>query len=732
MAEATTKREVWSKLLICFAVSLLVIVLTQDIVVEIAPLKEYELNHLDERFKRRGAIPIRDSSVIVLEISRNTYQGIPEAQRSWPWPRAFFARVIDNLTEAGVKAIGIDIIMGTPNSFSPEDDSIFIDAIRRSGKVVVAGVTQTSSGASEVKKLDENFGNAFYFADTTIGIVKVIADDDGVHRRYLPFMYSETTGKMVPTFGFALLNTYYNLGKNHLSEMHPGYFQMGETMIPRFTSNSMVINFYGKSRTFPHRDFLDVLDDADFQTQEELEYEIDLNTWDDPATGLLQSGFFKDKIVLIGSTVEEDRDVVSVSFSEGDVAGTNTLYGVEFHANAIQNVLSKDFLSKVPVPAEIAFVLFFTFAIFFGTSFIRDLKLKLSFISEILNFALLIGLLFAIREVSFYMFSSHNLIFAFVSSALALILGYFSSTAYYVIVERRQKAAIKGMFSQYVDSSIVEELISEPGRLRLGGDRKNVTVFFSDIAGFSTFSETKAPEELVSFLNEYLSAMTEIVMHNKGTLDKYIGDAVMAFWGAPVPLPNHAHLACQTALEQLKVVDKLREKWRAEGQPLIQIRIGINTGDVVVGNVGGNQRFDYTVMGDNVNLASRLEGANKPYGTRCMLSESTYEMVSEDFVTRLLDFLVVKGKTKPVKTYELIAAKTDTLSPEKKEVIRLYNNAMDLYHARNFAEANKLFNEALKIDPEDGPSLVYAERSAHYIVAPPEDDWDGVFKMTTK
>jgi adenylate cyclase len=728
------------KLILSLAVALITVLLTGDFFLSIKPLKELELKQIDEKFNARGAVPFKDSTpnVIILEVTRNTFKGMPEQYKKWPYPREFFAKVIRNLNNAGVKAIGIDFLMESSNIFSPEDDSALVNAILEKNNVVIAGKTfdeNRSAGGDvriEVENLTEDYGNFLFPVDSSVGIVQVIADNDGVHRRYYPFAYSETSKRSVPTFSFAIMNKILGLPPLAMAELSEGYFKLGDKLIPRYDNVSMLVNLYGSSRTFPHVDFINVLDDSTFNTAEEIEYETALNIWDDPDSGLLYSGMFKDKIVLIGSTLEEDRDVIPVAFSTDERSGSNTIYGVEFHANVVQNIIEGNFISRFPVWLEILLTVIFVLISFFLTSYLRDLKFRMNWIVEIGSVVLIFLLVVGIRELSNFMFINQKLLFSYVGIDLGIILGYFSSTAYYFILERKQKTQIKGMFSRYVDKSMVDELIANPDKLRLGGEKKFVTVFFSDIAGFSTFSEKKEPEELVAFLNQYLSAMTETVLANKGTLDKYIGDAVMAFWGAPIPIENHAYLACKTALIQQAIIKKMQQKWKEEGQPLIDVRIGINTGDMVVGNVGGTQRFDYTVMGDNVNLASRLEGANKAYGTHIMISDSTHELVKDQFMTRELDRLVVKGKTQPVQVFELVAEVGDQLEESKMNSLKLYCDAMAKYRNRDFTGAVEIFKKVLEINPDDGPTKVYIERSTHYIDSPPDDNWDGVFRLTTK
>lgn len=745
---AKQKRKDWlARLIISLAIASLVIIVSQSVFFTVGPVEQFRLNHIDERFQNRGAINIKDTAnVIILEITQETHNAIPE---TWPWPRSVLAKVIRNLNKAGVKAIGIDLVMSSADRFSPQNDSDLIDAIREFGNVVLGGtiehisgsvsVTQTNEGVNiqqssvgyEIKKTDENYNNIYYKADSSIGIVNVVADNDGVIRRYIPIDISPG-GERVPKFGLAVLNKYLDLERDHTVTTESDDFILKNIHIPKYDNISMLINYYGPDRTFPYYNLINVLDDSEYFTKEEIDYEAEINTWDDPDYGLLYSGIFKDKIVLIGSTMPEDKDMFPISFSRGEKKGDNLLYGVEIHANAIQNILSQSFIKVQPQYQEILTIIFFTLLAFFISSFLKEIKVGKGFLVEALNFFLILGLLFLLRWISFYLFDNYNYLFRYTSSTLSIILGYFGSTAYYFIAERKQKTMIKGMFTQYVSSTFVEELVADPEKLKLGGEKKELSVFFSDIAGFSTFSETKTPEDLINFLNEYLSEMTKIVFDNNGTLDKYLGDAVMAFWGAPVPQPNHPHLACKSALLMQKRLKELQVKWKMEGETIIEARMGINTGEMVVGNVGGSQRFDYTVIGDNVNLSSRLEGVNKEYGTYILISDSTYEHVKNDFITREIDSIIVKGKTKPVNIYELIGFAGEELPSEKTNSLKIYSEALQLYREKQFSEAADKFTKVLELVPTDRASAVFVNRCKLLNENPPPEEWDGVFVMKTK
>ncbi len=294
----------------------------------------------------------------------------------------------------------------------------------------------------------------------------------------------------------------------------------------------------------------------------------------------------------------------------------------------------------------------------------------------------------------------------------------------------QQKNYIKKAFMQYLSPEVVQELISNPEFLKLGGERREITAFFSYVAGFTSISEKLEPEEVVNLLNEYLTAMTNIILKYGGTVDKYEGDAIVAFFGAPIPHSDHAIRCCNAALDMQKNLIELREKWKKEGLPDINTRIGINTGLAVIGNMGSEQKMNYTMMGDTVNTASRLEGANKAYGTHTMISEFTFKELNEDFVVRKLDLIKVVGKAKPIEVYELIGKREDVM-PETMEILTKYHAALNEYRNGNWDRAFILFGDIVK-KYNDIPSKTYYERCLKYKRTPPPSDWDGVFILTSK
>ena len=336
-----------------------------------------------------------------------------------------------------------------------------------------------------------------------------------------------------------------------------------------------------------------------------------------------------------------------------------------------------------------------------------------------------------------------------VAPAVAVLFSYLTSTAYVAIIEGREKRFIRGAFGKYVPPAVVEEISERPEVLKLGGQKRELSLFFSDLAGFTDLSESMDPEELIALLNEYLNEMTQVVMEEGGTLDKYIGDAIMAFWNAPMPVPDHADRALRCAIFMQRKMDRLNERWRGDDkmQELnrkwaekardmagFQVRIGVNSGEVVVGNVGGEERFEYSAIGDAVNLAARLEPANKTYGTLSMVSEFTVEKLEDPEAYRLreLDLVAVKGKTQPVKVYELLGFSDEVLAPQREEALEHYARGMEAYHRRDWELAERYFGAALEADPSDGPSRVYLERARNYSTEPPPADWDFVVRRNVK
>lgn len=726
-----TSRAFLGNLGISLIVTALVLLLTQDVFIEFPPLRRIENSFIDLRFQRRGGVGmVHDTSdVVIVEISQESFKSLPAP---WPWPRNYYTRLIRNLKRAGAKAIGIDLVFSSPDLRNPLEDEEFRRAIKETGCIILAGKLETDRQFFQKREKGENYGNIFVEPNQHMGLVNARVDADGVLRRYMPFAYDQSQEQRIPTFSFAVLNVYFNQASMYTVDIDGDYFHYFSRDIPRFDNTSFLVNYYGPSGTFRRIKLADVLDDSDFSTTEELSNGEPTNTFDDSDYGYLTDGTFRDKIVLIGSTMPEDKDLFSVSIGEGKQEGDNQMYGVEIHANVIQNVLDKNFIVREPIWITALVVFGLSLFTFVFTAGLKAIRTNMSLAIEALGVAIIFSELFIIYWASVKLFIEKNYLADMTSPIVAVVVCYVSSTIYNYVTERKQKALIKTMFSRYVNPTVVDELVAHPEKLRLGGERKELTVFFSDIEKFTTMSEKLPPEQLVAILNEYLTEMTGIIFASNGTLDKYEGDAIVAFWGAPIAQADHAFRACKAAIDMQSALAHMKQRWLSEGKPLLNVRVGLNSGEMIVGNMGGKDRFDYTVIGDSVNLGSRLESANKQYRTNIMMSESTYKHVGSRVIARELDLLVVAGKTEPIRVFELIGMANDAIPEERLTCLEAYNKGLAFYRNRNWKEAMNCFETSLRAMPSDYPSQLYLERSDLYRASPPPKDWNGVFIMMTK
>jgi adenylate cyclase len=351
---------------------------------------------------------------------------------------------------------------------------------------------------------------------------------------------------------------------------------------------------------------------------------------------------------------------------------------------------------------------------------------------------------------AFYVFRTYDWVLPMTAPLGAAFTTGFIATIMQLVDEEKQKGRIKGMFSAYLAPTVVNSLIDSGKEPELGGHEETITAFFSDIQSFSTFSEKMTPARLVELMNEYLTACTDIVQEEGGTLDKYIGDAIVAMFGAPLPLPDHAYRACVATIRVQKQIEALRQKWRREGEkwpPVVhnlRARLGLNSGPAIIGNMGSRTRFSYTMMGDNVNLAARMESGAKLMGVYTMVTDTTRadceKHGGDRIVFRFLDKIVVKGRSLPVGVHEVLGFKDD-VGAQTLECVALHAQAVERYHAQDWAGAIALFERSAKLEPhqpdkalaiESNPSLIMIER-CHYMEAhPPGANWDGVFVMKEK
>jgi adenylate cyclase len=358
------------------------------------------------------------------------------------------------------------------------------------------------------------------------------------------------------------------------------------------------------------------------------------------------------------------------------------------------------------------------------------LALSLPALSPLAATALTAGTTLAMLAGNLYFWQLQNLILPLASSLVLISALFIFNMSYGYFVDARGKRMLARLFGQYVPPELVDEMAKDPGAYSLEGSSRDMTVLFSDVRGFTTISEGLDPRQLTQLMNEFLTPMTHVIHHHRGTIDKYMGDAIMAFWGAPVPDPHHARNALLAAMEMVAKLACLQDHFKTRGWPPIRVGVGLNTGDMTVGNMGSTFRLAYTVMGDAVNLGSRLESLTKNYGVDIMVSEFTSARVP-DFAFRELDCVRVKGKDKPVKIYEPIGPERD-LKPDEREELALYNEALTLYRSQQWVPARQALARLQQQAPARALYALYLARIAHFEQQPPPADWDGTYTFLTK
>jgi adenylate cyclase len=533
----------------------------------------------------------------------------------------------------------------------------------------------------------------FTEAAASSGYFSLRTDEDGVVR-WMPLIIQGGEDIFPP---LAIWCAWHYLGKPQLVVKVGRYgvdgILIGDRLIPTDENGQLLIDYLGPARTFPHYSISDIL------------------------SGKLPGGTFKDKIVLVGATAVGAHDLRSTPFGAA-------YPGVEIHASVIDNILAQEFMTR-PHWSRIYDLL----AIVIMTA---ALGIALPRMSALKGLAFAMGLVILHLFIARWLFVNAGVWLSIIYPLLALAIGYTSLTAYHYATEERERRRIKGAFTHYVAPAVIDEMLKDPARLKLGGDERVVTVLFSDLKGFTTVSERYAPQQIIELLSEYYTRMTERIFDHDGMLAQYVGDELMAIFGAPLDRPDHAEKACGAALAMRDERERLRDEWAKLGRPPLGARTGINSGLMLVGNLGSKYRFTYSVLGDHVNLASRLEGLNKAYGTQSLIGENTAQMVEKSFLLREVDTVQVVGREQAVRIYELLASAGTSLAPEQEKAFRFYAAGLEAYRERRWGEALKLFEESLALLPDDGPSRTMASRCQTYQQAPPPEEWGGVFEATQK
>lgn len=756
------------------------------------PLSEFaqrlEWDTLDTRFRYRARLATHpDPRVVIVDIDQRSQ----EILGRFPFSRTHFAELLDALHDDGAKVVGFDITFSKPEvdpsaaalhtlwnklearkkaggavdpqiaaeieilAKGSDADKQFADAIRRFGPVILGnfflytdadlrGITDatldeyaheleffgfpTVLGKREgFKKQDriqliEDFNGAGLLPkgaeaniaplttalagdSSWVGFFNMPPDADGVIRRatmILPYGRSQNLDDWDLYASLDVMTTRAYLGiKAEQTILTYGAVGIDEIQLgPNVRIHpdgrgQIMINYQGPPGSFRHYSMADVVSRS------------------------FKPGTFRDKIVLVGATATGIGDLRATPF------GGTTYPGVEIHANVIDNILNDRFLKRGAKQALTDVLLILIFGIPLGIWMALVTPRWMWF-----GLALLAPLI-AVDYAAFL----HGWWLNFSVPALTLTGNVLLVSLYRALVEEKEKRRVRSAFGQYLSPEVIRRLLLNP---QLVEPRKtDITVMFSDIRGFTSISEKLDAQELALFLNQYLSDMTRLVFESQGTLDKYIGDAVMAFWGAPFEEEGHAVKGCTSALEMMQRVREMQKKWAVEGKPHLDIGIGLNTGVASVGNMGSALRYGYTALGDTVNLSSRLEGLNKDYGTHILVNETTYAATKDHgFLFRELDLIRVKGKLQPVILYELIGREGETsiygAAEELRTRVDLFVQGRELYRKRQWEPAQKTFQSILDKWPDDGPSRTYWKRCQEYLFEEPPSGWDGVFTMTHK
>jgi adenylate cyclase len=703
---------------------------------------------IDTRIRVRGPIeaPLK---VLYVDVDTESISRLG----NFPWNRDYFALALDALfKQGGIKAAGMDFVFsmaGIPalgRNEAEQGTRALGKVIHREKNIVLAGTYGTQNRPlGDVSSFpfifESHYGThpvgppelpAFPIIGPSwghVGLIDTVGDDV----RYVPF------------FAKADLHTYYPMSLE-LALLHWGL----DPSAIKISPNCLTISRPDGSIASRIPLILGQLAEPNW-----------FNAWMDPAVGhfsivdvmaygkaategtdeqkaLAKEFFepFREGVVLIGPV-----DPLLKDLSVMPLSGPNPVPRVFVHGNLLQSIVAQRFLHRPPVWLNVGFIFLLGFA---GAAFCL---VPARFTTAAKAFSLTTALTY--MGAAFLVFSKNDLLLPLVAPLGAALSCTFAGSLLQLSREQSQKRRIKGMFGAYLSPSLVDKMIESGEEPRLGGIDAEITAFFSDVQNFSSFSEQLTPQQLVSLMNEYLSAMTDILMEQGCYVDKYIGDAIVGIFNSPVPLPNHALQACVATQTLQKRLASLREKWAAEGEkwpPFVsrmQMRIGLNTGFATVGNMGSSRRFNYTMMGDTVNLAARCESGAKSYGVYTMITGETRraaEQVGQGCVFRFLDRIIVKGRREPAEMHEIVCLAAD-LTPETSRCLALYASGIEHYLARQWDAAIAAFEQSAALEPNrpernpespTTPSSVMLARTRLIKQNPPGPEWDGVFKMQTK
>ena len=635
---------------------------------------------------------------------------------SWPWPREVYGTIIRFCKRAGATSLAFDVLFTEPSKYGVEDDRSLAAEIQNFDNFAGAVFLSRKSGSErkwpegvpvpslKIQGLDEwlartghePFPRASFpvpeiaKASDSLANVHLNPDFDSVYRRIALFEVFD--GKVLPSLALA---GYLSGRRDTPLKISSGRFMLGGREIPVDSAGRAILNFRGPSGT--HKSY---------SAASIMQSELRLQNNETPS---VPPDDFKNTHVLFGFSAPGLYDLRPTPVS-------GVYPGVEISATMLDNLLADDFIRPVPPLPVVVITLIMVLIAGLATSrvsgFLPSVLVYIFFIC-----APVVLCLMAYR-LGFWM--------PLVVQETGVAVTLFTAGLIYYTTEGRQKMFIKNAFKQYLSPDVIEQIIEHPDRLKLGGERKMLSIFFSDIEGFTGISEGLDPEALTRLLNVYLTAMTDIIHEEGGTVDKYEGDAIIAFWNAPLTQSDHAVRCVRAALRCQAKLAEMRPSFRENLGKDLKMRIGVNTGYAVVGNMGSHSRFDYTMIGDAVNLASRLEGINKQFGTYTLISQTTKEEMADAFYTRELSRVAVVGRKEPVVVYE--PALPEDMNEQKQKMLAIFSKALTLFYRGDFDHARSVFAGIARQDPV---AQVYVDKCVELLASPPKD-WQGVWVITTK
>lgn len=706
---------------------------------------EYKIKDL--MFQTRGALK-GDERIIIVDIDEKSLKALGQ----WPWSRDKVATLLQNLSEMGVAIVGLDVVFAEPDNSSPKRiferlnrpidetipdyDAIFAETINQTPTIVgyvfaltkddipPEGTPKSTAIMIEQNKPEHSYlikpyrpilnlpsvQNAAYSS----GYFNTVPDSDGIVRSVPLIM--EYDGILYPSLSLEMVRILLEETKIDVVYDENGlqHIALSDRLIPTDFFGRLSINYRGKQHSYRYISALDV-------------YEKTINPVE-----------IENKIALVGTSAAGLMDLRSTPFS-------SVYAGVEVHANAIDNMLNQDFIAQ-PIWARGVDILSL-FAVTLCTFFILLLP------SAVGSFLALLGLNVILITTHYYSMIYQGIVFTTLLPLVAINLLFVLGQAINYFLEIRQKELIKHKFASKVSPAVMNDILSTEGDV-LAGKEKEITVFFSDVRNFTNISEAMGdPKRLIAFMNTYMDPMTEIIIKTGGTVDKFIGDAIMAYWNAPVDVDDHADKAVLASLQQLRTLKRLNQTIRntpefanvvtmadKKGVPILDIGIGLNTGVAIVGEMGSSDRSDYTVIGDPINLGSRLESLCKYYNSHLTISHFTKEQLKGAYLFRFLDLVTVKGKSEPVEIWQIHDLDSPQEEPlydvryeQLQEELTMHHHAIERYKAEAFEEALGLFEQLDAKEDKTNHAIyrLYAERCRHYIAYPPTS-FNGVFEHTTK